>query len=115
MPPKYPWYTSRISLVLKARLTIQQDSGSKSRQCQGMYSRKDWGGNTDPFIMVNFIKPDDIPEGQDPLVSFVLFEWDDKKYLGAPSKDAESGEVNGDYARVGLQSSLTRSGRIHLR
>lgn len=49
-----------------------------------MYSRKSWGGSVDPFILTKFVKPDNIPEDQDPVVSLVLFEWRDKDFVGKP-------------------------------
>jgi len=49
-----------------------------------MYSRKAWGGNVDPFILTKFMKPEDIPEGEDPIVSLVMFEWQDKDLIGKP-------------------------------
>lgn len=49
-----------------------------------MYSRKSWGGKIDPFIMVKFLKPDNIPATQDPIVSSVIFEWADRPLVGAP-------------------------------
>lgn len=51
-----------------------------------MYSHKSWGGAVDPpFILTKFIKPDDIPEGSDPIVSIVVFEWRDKGLIGKPA------------------------------
>ena len=53
-----------------------------------MYSRKAWGGDTDPFILTKFItnKPED---GTDPVVSVVIFEWKDEELVGVwPSNDA---------------------------
>jgi hypothetical protein len=52
-----------------------------------MYSRKAWGGNVDPFILTKFMKPEDIPEGEDPVVSLVVFEWQDKHLIGKPVDD----------------------------
>ena len=52
-----------------------------------MYSRKAWGGNVDPFILTKFMKPEDIPEGEDPVVSLVVFEWQDKHLIGKPVED----------------------------
>lgn len=50
-----------------------------------MYSRKAWGGNTDPYILTKFIKPDkgkgDGGNG-DPTVSLVVFEWSDRDLIG---------------------------------
>jgi len=52
-----------------------------------MFSRKGWGGNVDPFILTTFTKPDNIPEGEDPIVSLVIFEWKDKDLIGVLSND----------------------------
>jgi len=45
-----------------------------------MYSRKAWGGNVDPFILVKFSKAE-TTEG-DPLASLVIFEWNDEELIG---------------------------------
>lgn len=58
-----------------------------------MYSRRAWSGNTDPFIMANFMTPENLAPDQDPVVSLVIFEWNDRKFLGVPDKNAESGEM----------------------
>ena len=47
-----------------------------------MFSRKGWGGAVDPFILTKFVKPENIPEDQDPVVSLVMFEWSDRDYVG---------------------------------
>lgn len=53
-----------------------------------MYSRKAWGGNVDPFILVKFSKAEN-QEG-DPLASLVIFEWNDEELIGQyRSDDAE--------------------------
>lgn len=63
----------------------QQDQSEANRQvCSGMYSRKAWGGNVNPYIIIKFIHQD-IPEDQDPLVSLVMFEWQDKDLIGKPT------------------------------
>lgn len=49
-----------------------------------MYSRKSWGGSVDPFILLKFQKPTNIPEGEDPMVSLVIFEWRDHDLIGKP-------------------------------
>lgn len=47
----------------------------------GMYSRKAWGGDTDPFILTEFPKFEG--EGdEDPIVSLVVFEWRDEEFVG---------------------------------
>lgn len=59
-----------------------------------MYSRKSWGGSVDPYILAEISKPasNDIPEDKDPIVSIVIFEWQDEQLLGAPVS-ADSGAV----------------------
>lgn len=54
-----------------------------------MYSKKDWNGNVDPFILTKFMKPGTIPEGQDPIVSLIVFEWQDKPLIGKPLDETE--------------------------
>lgn len=49
-----------------------------------MYSRKSWGGNVDPFILVNFIEPDSEPTG-DPTVGLIIYEWQDEYLIGKPA------------------------------
>ena len=60
-----------------------------------MYSRKAWGGDTDPFILTTFTE--ETPEGdEDPVVSLVVFEWKDHDLIGIwPSDDAK--DVRQDY------------------
>ncbi|KAL9106565.1 MAG: hypothetical protein Q9227_008411 [Pyrenula ochraceoflavens] len=51
------------------------------QRCSGMYSKKSWGGSTDPFILLKFNK--DTSEGDtDPLVGLVIFEWKDEHLIG---------------------------------
>ena len=57
-----------------------------------MYSRKAWGGSVDPFILTKFVKPENLLDNEDPIVSIVIFEWNDRHLLGAPAS-ADSGEV----------------------
>lgn len=74
-----------------------------------MYSRKSWGGDTDPFILVKFIKPDDVIEEEDPIVSLVIFEWQDRPLIGAevPTKDGEGTMVRLRHASVTSEFTLT--------
>ena len=46
-----------------------------------MYSKKAWGGDTDPFVLTKFMKATP-PDDEDPLVSLVVFEWRDEDYVG---------------------------------
>ncbi|QUC22140.1 uncharacterized protein UV8b_06381 [Ustilaginoidea virens] len=55
-----------------------------------MYSRTSWGGPVDPFILVKFLNSSK-PEVSDPIVSLIIFEWQDKDLVGFP--DAKTGET----------------------
>lgn len=70
-------------------LTLAQKSDDAHRQrCSGMYSRKAWGGNVDPFILVKFTKSE--AQESDPLASLIIFEWSDEQLIGQyRSDDAE--------------------------
>lgn len=50
-----------------------------------MYSRKAWGGNVDPFILVKFSQEGD--KDDDPLASLVIFEWNDEDLIGRYRSD----------------------------
>ena len=51
-----------------------------------MYSKKGWGGETDPFILTTLEKR---PSDQDVFVSLVVFEFRDEDLIGVwPSIDA---------------------------
>lgn len=80
-----------LLLVLVAQLLLVQaeevqvtQAASKKQQCAGMYSRKAWGGSMDPFILTKFVKSENLLDTEDPIVSIVIFEWNDRNYLGAP-------------------------------
>jgi hypothetical protein len=63
---------------------ISQDEKEENRQrCSGMYSRKTWGGSIDPFILTKF-ESATTGSNPDPIVSFVVFEWHDEKFIGRP-------------------------------
>ena len=48
-----------------------------------MYSRKSWGGQVDPYILVKFKDiGDDYNGNDDPLASLVIFEWKDEPLIG---------------------------------
>lgn len=78
-----PYLCARRS-VLTCR--SQTQDASKRLQCSGMYSRKAWGGNTDPFILTKFAK---LPtDGDfDPIVSLLIFEWSDEPLIGRRISD----------------------------
>lgn len=54
-----------------------------------MYSSTSWGGAVDPYILVKLERPDNIPAGEDPVVSLVIFEWRDHAKIGR--------EISGPY------------------
>ncbi|KAL2821566.1 lung seven transmembrane receptor-domain-containing protein [Aspergillus granulosus] len=81
--------------TLANELELNQDI-SHRLQCAGMYSRKAWGGNVDPFILVKFA-----PDDADPLVSLVMFEWTDENLIGRRvSDDPEEYQSICDQASV---------------
>lgn len=54
-----------------------------------MYSRKTWGGPVDPHILVKFIKNTQM-DTSDPIVSMVIFEWEDYDLVGIVPPDDSS-------------------------
>ena len=61
----------------------------------------------DPFIMTKFIKPKDMKGGQDPIVSLVVFEWEDKDLIGHPLEEEGVSNVSILYTLDGTISSDT--------
>lgn len=70
-----------IAVVNAAEVKLTQDEPQK---CSGMYSKKSWGGNVEPFILVKFLKADQNDESPDPIVSIVIWEWKDSNLIGKP-------------------------------
>lgn len=58
-----------------------------------MYSRKAWGGDVDPFILTKIFKPDDLGDS-DPLVSLLVFEWEDEGLIGRPNPANEDVDLS---------------------
>jgi hypothetical protein len=60
-----------------------------------MYSEAAWGGPVDPFILVNFnnLTGDPNAQGDDPIVSLVIFEWKDEDYIGVQPDPNSSDRV----------------------
>jgi hypothetical protein len=53
-----------------------------------MYSRTAWGGPVDPFILIKFTDAGST-DGDDPIVSLVIFEWKDEDFIGVlPDENA---------------------------
>ncbi|OCL10415.1 hypothetical protein AOQ84DRAFT_387531 [Glonium stellatum] len=74
--------TSVIAVVSAAEVKLTQDEPQK---CSGMYSKKSWGGNVEPFILVKFLKADQNDQAPDPVVSIVIWEWKDSNLIGKPT------------------------------
>lgn len=70
-------------LTLANEATINQD---RRQRCAGMYAQSSWGGSQDPYIMARFTKddhpPDKSADEHDPIVSLIIFEWEDYSFLG---------------------------------
>ncbi|KAF2453669.1 lung seven transmembrane receptor-domain-containing protein [Lineolata rhizophorae] len=73
-------------LCMACAAEIKLDQSDENRQrCSGMYSRKSWGGATDPYILAKFVQAKHVDDDADPLVSLIMFEWKDEYLLGKPS------------------------------
>ncbi|KAF2767674.1 ER membrane protein [Teratosphaeria nubilosa] len=70
-----------LTLAAAAAAVEYQVTQKDFQKCSGMYSRKAWGGAVDPFILTKFPPPADIPDGEDPVVSVVMFEWRDRPFI----------------------------------
>ena len=68
-------------LLVTLLMILQKKDDAHRQRCAGMYSRKSWGGNTDPFILAKFRK-DTSDDDSDPIVSLVIFEWNDELLIG---------------------------------
>ncbi|KAF9889599.1 hypothetical protein FE257_007107 [Aspergillus nanangensis] len=75
--------------ALANEVELTQDEAHRQR-CSGMYSRKSWGGEVDPFILTKFSQESDLGDG-DPIVSLVIFEWNDEALVGRTTSD-DTGE-----------------------
>lgn len=79
-----PHYNAEYSMT--DIINLQNQNEDTRQKCAGMYSRKSWGGNVDPFILVKFMKPVDPKEA---TVSLLIFEWNDEELIGRyPEPDA---------------------------
>lgn len=68
---------------------LQDNTKDRNRQqCSGMYSKKSWGGDIDPYILASLTKASPEPD-QDVFVSLVVFEYRDEDMIGVwPSPDS---------------------------
>jgi len=92
---------SKIAVQNEANHNFQSQNPSAKQQCSGMFSKKAWGGSVDPFILLKFVKPDNIPDNEDPIVSVVIFEWADKPRIGVyPAEDSVEVSNIKEYSRL---------------
>ncbi|GAB0137418.1 hypothetical protein EsDP_00005683 [Epichloe bromicola] len=95
------WTASALEIVIDEK---------SAQYCSGMYSRTSWGGPVDPFILVKFFNSS-IPEGNDPVVSLIIFQWQDKNLISI--KDTVSGRQKLPICSEGsVQSGLCNSTNI---
>lgn len=85
-------------LVAANEVELKQDDAHR-QSCSGMYSRKSWGGNVDPFILTKFMKASQDTEG-DPLVSLIIFEWQDEYLIGRSPEGSTEKETICDLENV---------------
>ncbi|KAI4232195.1 MAG: hypothetical protein LQ349_005150 [Xanthoria aureola] len=79
------------ALIAANKLGIDNAKDYNRQQCSGMYSKKGWGGDTDPFILTTLEKASS--DDQDVFVSLVVFEFRDEDLIGVwPSPDAPEKE-----------------------
>ncbi|KAI5812814.1 lung seven transmembrane receptor-domain-containing protein [Pyronema omphalodes] len=67
-----------FTAIANASEFLLDTSEENSQQCQGMYSRKAWGGNRDAEIVVRFSPT----ESHEDIVSLTIFEFMDVENLG---------------------------------
>jgi hypothetical protein len=66
-----------------------------------MYSKSSWGGPVDPFIHVKFTAVGK-DQGDDPIVSLLIFDWMDQDFLDVIPDDPERAHIcNQDYVDAG--------------
>jgi hypothetical protein len=78
---------------------LQQQDDARRQRCSGMYSRKAWGGDVEPFVLTKFLQIEGEVEG-DPLVSVVIFEWNDEELIGrTPPGGGDVSPIRSLFAR----------------
>ncbi|OAR00826.1 hypothetical protein LLEC1_08006 [Akanthomyces lecanii] len=92
--------------ALEVVIDQSRDNQQACADGTGMYSKKSWGGPVDPFILVKFLN-NTLPEGDDPTVSLVIFEWKDRNFVGVPGEHGENDLVpcNQDFVNSGACNS----------
>ncbi|KAK2744383.1 hypothetical protein FQN57_004278 [Myotisia sp. PD_48] len=71
------WLSAFLAVtVLANEVELKQDDAHR-QQCAGMYGKKAWGGDVDPFILLRIEKGEE--KG---IMSLVIFEWRDEHLIG---------------------------------
>ncbi|KAL1954166.1 hypothetical protein VTO42DRAFT_1574 [Malbranchea cinnamomea] len=82
------WIAALLASAALANDVVLKQDDDHRQQCSGMYSRKAWGGDVDPFILVKVNKVE--VKDSDPLMSLLIFEWKDENLIGRyPPGDEE--------------------------
>jgi hypothetical protein len=76
-------FACAVSLILP-----QKRDDAHRQRCSGMYSRKSWGGQVDPYILVKFRKTE-VDKDKEPLVSLMIFEWKDEDLVGRRAEGSD--------------------------
>ncbi|OAL46620.1 hypothetical protein IQ07DRAFT_590727 [Pyrenochaeta sp. DS3sAY3a] len=83
-----PWLPTVALLLVSITAVAAVDvtlSTKDPQKCSGMYSKKSWGGQVEPFILVKFLKNGEKNKDvEDPTVGLVIWEWKDTMLLGKP-------------------------------
>ncbi|KAK4193617.1 membrane protein-like protein [Podospora australis] len=78
----YSFFLLVASVWTARALEVALDQTDDNRQrCAGMYDKNAWSGPVDPFILVKFTDVGK-DQGQDPVASLLIVEWNDVKYIG---------------------------------
>lgn len=91
------------TLVCAGEYEINQEDDTR-QQCAGMWSKKSWRGDIDPYISISFTPQPKLNDTAN-IVSLLVFEWEDGEFLGRyASKDAYEKDYicNSDTSKIGL-------------
>ncbi|KAK2871982.1 hypothetical protein FQN49_002659 [Arthroderma sp. PD_2] len=73
------WLSAMLATSVFANdVKLTQDNADR-QQCSGMYGKKAWGGDVNPFIL---LKVEAVEDKKNPIMSLVMFEWKDEELIG---------------------------------
>ncbi|EAA27169.1 hypothetical protein GE21DRAFT_4478 [Neurospora crassa] len=99
----YAFFLLVLSVWTVQALEVKLDESEENRQrCAGMYSKQTWDGPVNPFISVKFTDFGS-DAGDDPIVSLLIFEWQDSDLVGVLPEGADRriGICEPQYADAG--------------